>query len=510
MTHFFVYSAVNDDDISVSLGRPEYSYYFVLKDFLPVLGQLGKVSLVTDPSDVDRLWAEAREAGESSVFLSFSPPHLTRVDLKCPTIPVFAWEFDSLPSEVWFDDPLQNWGYGLSHWGKAIVHSELTANATRNLMGGDFPVASIPAPLWDRMAPLRELALPQGNRLTLTIAKGVLKDTRTTSLEAYRPGPDFLAEYVARSAGKPWPPKAQEEPLSAFDVTAAQPEKLSLKNRAVQALRITIRYLVEWYRLVLKGRRQQQAQTSAPLTPVDPWQPQSYRLELEGVIFTSVFNPYDGRKNWRDLVSAFCDAFRDRDDVVLVCKLTHQDYRDAMEEMLSTLARLPEFQCRIVLLHGFLDTDAYQKLMAATAFVVNASHGEGQCLPLMEYMSSGKPAIAPRHSAMTDYIDEDVGFVVESWPDATAWPHDPRVAYRTLRHQINWTSLRQAYIDADKCFREFPERYCQLAQNAIQRMEAHCSQATAVKRLQSLLSQRAHITAQPSPAEFTSDTGDAA
>jgi hypothetical protein len=64
----------------------------------------------------------------------------------------------------------------------------------------------------------------------------------------------------------------------------------------VQALRITIRYLVEWYRLVLKGRRQQQAQTSAPLTPVDPWQPQSYRLELEGVIFTSVFNPYDGRK----------------------------------------------------------------------------------------------------------------------------------------------------------------------------------------------------------------------
>ena len=65
------------------------------------------------------------------------------------------------------------------------------------------------------------------------------------------------------------------------------------------------------------------------------------------------------------------------------------------------------------LLHGYLTADTYQRLMATTAFIVNASHGEGQCLPLMEYLSIGKPAIAPCHSAMADYIDDAVGFVVQ-------------------------------------------------------------------------------------------------
>ena len=34
-------------------------------------------------------------------------------------------------------------------------------------------------------------------------------------------------------------------------------------------------------------------------------------LSLDGVIYTSVFNPYDGRKNWRDMIGAFCATFRD-------------------------------------------------------------------------------------------------------------------------------------------------------------------------------------------------------
>lgn len=527
MKHFFVYSAVNDSDISTSLGRPEYSYYFVLKEFLPVLQQLGAVTQVASPDEVDELWEKARKAGESGIFLSFSPPHLTRIDLKCPTIPVFAWEFDTLPSEMWFDAPLQNWAYGLSHWGKAIVHSEMTATATRRLMGEHFPVTSIPAPLWDRMSPLREATLLQPGPIILDIAKGVLKDTRLTSLDPYRPGPDFLAEYVARSAGKPWPPQTTDcevVPDPTPDVSA--PTKPPQLRPIPALLRITIRYLVEWYRLVLKGLLgiQDSDKPSPDVVPIEStpeetlsiseferaWLPQSHQLELEGVIFTSVFNPYDGRKNWRDILSAFCDAFKDREDVVLVCKLTHQDYRDAMEEMLSTLARFPAFKCRVVLLHGYLTADTYQRLMATTAFIVNASHGEGQCLPLMEYLSIGKPAIAPCHSAMADYIDDAVGFVVSSWPDATAWPHDPRVAYRTLRHQIDWESLREAFVAADICVREDPERYQKLSQNAIQRMQTHCSQATAAARLQALLDQPACVTAPPLSIESDSETGNAA
>ena len=56
---FLVYSEVNADTIAANLGQSEYSYYFVLKEFLPVLRQLGDVQVVKDPlREVDALYAD--------------------------------------------------------------------------------------------------------------------------------------------------------------------------------------------------------------------------------------------------------------------------------------------------------------------------------------------------------------------------------------------------------------------------------------------------------------------
>jgi len=229
------------------------------------------------------------------------------------------------------------------------------------------------------------------------------------------------------------------------------------------------------------------AEASGLSVRMPDWQPASVSTELSGVVFTALFNPYDGRKNWADMLTAFCAAFRDTPDATLVFKLGHTEYLSAMQEMLIWLARMPVFQCRIVIMHGYLEGSEFDELIRATAFTVNASHGEGQCLPLMEFMSCGKPAIAPRHSAMLDYIDEEVAFVVDSWLDATAWSHDPRLAYRTLRHQIDWSSLKQAYLDAYACVRHDPERYQRMSAAAITRMQGHCSRAVAKERLAAFL-----------------------
>lgn len=99
---FLVYSAMNAETVVHNLGEPEYSYYFVLREFMPFLQRLGEVVVIADPArEVDTLYREALERGERCIFLSFSPPHLTRRDLACPTIPVFAWEFSSMPGETW-------------------------------------------------------------------------------------------------------------------------------------------------------------------------------------------------------------------------------------------------------------------------------------------------------------------------------------------------------------------------------------------------------------------------
>ena len=72
---FLVYSQINASHIQLSLGLPEYSYYFVLKDFLPVLQILGTVQIVNNPVlEVDALYDAACATGELCVFLSFSPP----------------------------------------------------------------------------------------------------------------------------------------------------------------------------------------------------------------------------------------------------------------------------------------------------------------------------------------------------------------------------------------------------------------------------------------------------
>lgn len=54
--NFILYSDVNERSISQSLGRPEYSYYFVLKAYRPVLESLGRVHMVDAISEVDPLF----------------------------------------------------------------------------------------------------------------------------------------------------------------------------------------------------------------------------------------------------------------------------------------------------------------------------------------------------------------------------------------------------------------------------------------------------------------------
>ncbi len=479
-----VHSPLNDGDIETSLGLPDYSYHFVLRDFLPVLRELGEVRNVARPqTDVDPLFARAQAAGEPCLFLSFLPPQKTALGLACPTVPVFAWEFHSIPSESWLGDERQNWCHVLRHTGQAITHADFIVDAVKRELGNDYPIVAIPSPVWDKFGARRAARAPLDlqRRTTLHVRAGIVVDSRDPAMQPY----------IGGDAGLALVAEAISQHNAATDNRRASSDSIELRREREQALQV--------------GNPVAPPQPSAAgLRPKLPdWTPEDRDLELSGVVFTSLFNPYDGRKNWRDMLTAFCAAFRDSDDATLLFKLSHHDYASAMHDMLITLARMPAFRCRVVLVHGFLADDAFDGLIDATTFIVNASHGEGQCLPLMEFLSCGVPAIAPRHSAMLDYIDGDIAFVVDSWLDATAWSHDPRLAYRTLRHQIDWLSLKNAYLAAYRCAREEPQRYARMDATAIERMQRHCSRASARERLQHFLEQTLARTAQCQPAPAT-------
>jgi glycosyltransferase involved in cell wall biosynthesis len=176
-----------------------------------------------------------------------------------------------------------------------------------------------------------------------------------------------------------------------------------------------------------------------------PLAPQAEPILVDGVVYTTVLNPADGRKNWVDIVSAFCWAFKNEPEATLIVKMTHHDINLYRGVLLTLLARLSPFRCRVLVLHGFLQDEEYLQLIQASTFYVNASSGEGLCLPLMEFLCCGKPAIAPRHTAMADYLYEDFAFIVRTCLEPSCWPHDPTGKLLTHSNRLNWQSLMEAY-----------------------------------------------------------------
>jgi len=408
---FLIHSETESGNIVRNLGASEYSYYFVLKEFRPLLEEMGLVVAVSDPeNEVDRIWKNAASHGEDCIFLTFSPPHRSFIPARCPTIPVFAWEFDTLPTETWNDDPRHDWRTVLRRAGRAITHSNFAVETTKAAMGQDFPVVSLPAPVWDGYAKLFNSAAHAITPPTSITVRGRVFDTRELDLTPHT------------SAGR---------------------------------------------RLMGPPSLPAEAGTRETL----------HELHLDGVIYTSVFCPMDGRKNWFDMVCGFCLALKDKPDATLVLKLTHHDCELAILAMLGDLAKLPQFQCRVILIDGYLSDDAYMNLTVVSSYTVNTSHGEGQCLPLMEYMSAGKPAIAPTHTALADYITPENTFIITSDREPAIWPHDPREAMRTRRHRLNFETLLAAYRESYDVAKNDPARYARMSAAAHRDLKKHCSRA---------------------------------
>ncbi|WP_025806911.1 glycosyltransferase [Pseudomonas chlororaphis] len=512
--NFILYSDVNDGSISQSLGRPEYSYYFVLKAYRPVLESLGRVHVVQAPAEVDRLYHELRLKGEDSLFLSFTPPQKTPLDLDCPTLCVVAWEFDSIPHEYWDNDPHQDWSRILGRHGRVITLSSHTARAVRRVLGEHFPVLVLPTPLWERFDGVRGQYpnAPVNAGTTLQI-KGCIIDSRALGLSA-----DGLIAPVLEEAPPP-PAPVEVEIVEAPPLTARRRlfiAKHYLREwyRALvggewrRPLFISKHYIRECYREGLRDRvperlRALMAKSSpehaAPLPVVlpepepapEPEHPQAVlpatdqqvEFQVDGVVYVSVFNPDDGRKNWHQLITAFCWAMRDTEDATLVLKMTQNDLSTYYVEMLTLLSQLSPFRCRVVAMHGYLDDEQFARLYGAASFYVNASRCEGLCLPLMEFMACGKPVIAPLHTAMLDYIDEELAFVVKSSQEPAIWPQDSRILFRTLRHRPDWGSLKTAYQDSYRMAKENPAGYQSMSLAAARRMQEYSSFASVQGRL---------------------------
>jgi tetratricopeptide (TPR) repeat protein len=421
---YILYSETKEDNVLSQLGRSEYSYFFVREAFRKMLETRGKALVVSEPEvEVDPIYDRLRAQGEVCVFLSFAPPHRSFVNIRCPTIPVFAWEFDTIPTEILHGDRLDDWRRALERFGCAIVHSRYAREAVARAMYPGFPVVSIPAPVWDRQQRPEQLEKPSAGTML----------SRRSKNPAAAEGTEIKARQI-------------------LDCVAAAGRR-----------RPYVRLIPE---------------STAKAT---------LRFAPEEIVYATVLNPDDGRKNWHDLVRAFCIALAQESQATLVLKLVRHDNAGTLNELKSILLRLPPFRCRVVAIGDFLDAEDYTALVSVADFVVNTSFSEGQCLPLMEFMSQGTPAVAPDHTSMAEYVDPTSAFVIASHREPCSWPQDWNFNIRAHRYRMEWDSAVQALQASYRTLDANPEIYEDMGAKAKENLRLFCSEAIVYDRLRRVI-----------------------
>jgi len=118
----------------------------------------------------------------------------------------------------------------------------------------------------------------------------------------------------------------------------------------------------------------------------------------------------DDRKNWKDLVTAFCSEFNKNEPVELWIK-NNNGYWNATyfnDDRIKTINRMYTFE-------------EVQKLYAYFDCFVFPSHAEGSGLPPREAMATGLPTILTNWSGLTEIADSSISYpltpIAVDYPD---------------------------------------------------------------------------------------------
>ena len=474
---FLLYSGTTDEWIPESAGRPEYNpeynYHLLMNDLRPLLAGLGTVTIVQDPrTQVDAIFKTCRARAEACAFICFTPPEFVPRDLLCPTWVVLAWSYGAIAGSQKVDgnkidaDGLRALLGGCEG---AIVFSNYVARLVESAMGPAFPVSIIVPPLWDRFGEAQ--ALPVS---TAQIGvRGIVVDTHTTHFSA-----DSLVSSV--------------RPLE----QSVQSLSKDLDERAAEA--------------VTAAAVQGPAKTPAPTAgaasfpaPPEIVEIPEIQLDLRGVVYTAVFDPTDHSKNWMDMLTAFCWAFRETEDVTLVMKMASENYGAYRDFLIHYLSRLMPFKCRVIAIQAHLNDLVCEQLTAVTNYYVNTSETEVISTPLIGFMARGKPAIAPHHTGMEAYVDDTTSFVVQASRYLNTQPFDPRLVHQVERFRLNWESLLALYRESYAVAKTDPARYSAMSAAAAERSRSLASAAICKAKFRALFVPAVSFSAAvaPNPAQ---------
>ncbi|MEM8994802.1 MAG: sulfotransferase, partial [Acidobacteriota bacterium] len=102
----------------------------------------------------------------------------------------------------------------------------------------------------------------------------------------------------------------------------------------------------------------------------------------------------------------------------------------------------------------------------------------------------GRPAVAPPHTGMADYLDRSNAFCVDSSLEPASFPHDETGRLTTWRHRIDARGLFEQFRESYRVATEDPARYRAMSEQAVLRLEARASRDACERGLRAFLEAR--------------------
>jgi glycosyltransferase involved in cell wall biosynthesis len=439
-------SMYTEGDLARRLGRDAYSYRYVYRAFAPLLDRWGVHREVSGPPQtIGEAISDARRQDRAPVHLSFLPLHLMEPIPDLPNIAVPAWEFPDIPVIDLENDPRHNWARRAEQVDLIITHTQFSRAAFLRA-GVRTPVHVVPVPIRPDYFQVPEWR--PGQRVVLDCPCYVFPQPNTLP----RPPRPWTNTNTGHVRARPGLRELYKKCVKAM------PERFGkVLHRTARAIRAGL-----W-----SARQVLKEQDVRELYPPQP------NLELSGVVYTALLNPFDARKNWQDLLSGFLLALKDREDATLVVKLvvSAEWEAEALADIFAFYrATGLNHRCRLAFVTAYLSEEQLMELTRASTYYLNTSRAEGSCLPLQNFMAAGRPAIAPPHTGMADSIDSQCGFVLESHPEPACWPQEVGGGYRTTWHRLVWQSLHDRLRDSYAMAKQDLLRYETMAAQGQARM----------------------------------------
>jgi hypothetical protein len=448
-----------------NLGTPGYSYDIVAQLYVPLFQRWGEVIPVArDGRALAEAAQAARSRGLEPIHVSFVPFQDVCLTDSAPNVVVPAWEYPDVPNHAFDGNPQNDWLATSERCDLVIVGGPYTVETFRR--GGiRRPICVVPVP-----TPTDYFALPRWQYGATTLL----------GCSAYV----FAHDDTPQTPAAP-PPQGSR--LRAF-----------LRTRGRLAYRNWVKPLVP--PAVHTGLRA--AARVLARRSLDPFGREHRRgtLELSGVVYTSIFNPADGRKNWEDMLSGFLTALGDCADATLVFKLITKNpqWLERIAEYYRCLDR--RHACKVVFVTDYLSDQQMFDLCRASTYCLTTTRAEGNCLPVMNYLAAGRPVISPCHTAISDYFSDRMGFVLQTHPEPAIWPHDSSLRFKTTWGRLVWPSLLEQLRHSYEVARGDPEGYEALAATGREKMHGWAHPEAVWERLRAALDLAASLPAQPAQA----------